>query len=180
MTGIDWAIAQNSKKGSPYKGKLDAKAIAVMGQSCGGMQAIANSGDPRIKTTMVWNSGILRGAPGGRGGPPMAGMVMPAKEEDLKNFHAPVAYIIGGPSDVAYAAAEMDFKLIEKVAVFYAKPARRAWRHFQPAQWRPVRAKSAPPGCRGNSRATSRRRRCSWVPTAASAPTRPGPSRRKT
>jgi hypothetical protein len=119
MTGIDWAIAQNGKKGSPYKGKLDTKAIAVMGQSCGGMQAIANSGDPRIKTTMVWNSGILRGAPGGQGGPPMAGMVMPAKVEDLKNFHAPVAYIIGGPTDVAYAAAESDFKSIEKVPVFY-------------------------------------------------------------
>jgi hypothetical protein len=113
MDGIDWAIAQNTRKGSPYKGKLDTRAIAVMGQSCGGMQAIANSGDPRVRTSMIWNSGVLPA-------PPVAGLVMPAKQEDLKNFHAPVAYIIGGPTDVAYAAAESDFKSIEKVPVFYA------------------------------------------------------------
>jgi hypothetical protein len=126
IDGIDWAIAQNSAKGSPYAGKLDTRAIAVMGQSCGGMQAIAVSGDPRIKTSVIWNSGVLirpptapAGAPGGMPAPP-AGLVMPATQEDLKAFHAPVAYFIGGPTDIAYAASESDFNLIQGVPVFDA------------------------------------------------------------
>jgi len=45
---------------------------------------------------------------------------MEATKESLKAFHAPVAYFIGGPSDIAYANAEDDFKRIEGVPVFYA------------------------------------------------------------
>lgn len=127
LDGVDWAIAENSKAGSPYAGKLDTKAIAVMGQSCGGMQAIKVSSDPRIKTSIIWNSGILGRSPGPASAPgaapmpaPPAGMVMPAKQEDLKGFHAPVAYFIGGPTDIAYAASESDFRSIEGVPVFNA------------------------------------------------------------
>jgi hypothetical protein len=123
LDGVDWAIEQNGAKGSPYAGKLDTKAIAVMGQSCGGMQAIAVSGDPRIKTSVIWNSGVLTRPPAGAaaGMPtPPAGMVMPAKQEDLKAFHAPVAYFIGGPTDIAHAASESDFNLIQGVPVFNA------------------------------------------------------------
>ena len=118
IDGLDWALAQNGLKGSPYKGKLNPKKVAVMGQSCGGMQAIKESADPRIKTSVIWNSGVLTGPM-----PAMAGskpLVMPAKKDDLKAFHAPVAYIIGGPSDIAYAASEDDFKLIRGVPVFNA------------------------------------------------------------
>jgi hypothetical protein len=127
LDGVTWAIAQNSKAGSPYAGKLDTKAIAVMGQSCGGMQAIAVSKDPRVKTSVIWNSGILTrppavaatpGQPAPPGPPP--GLVMPAKQEDLKGFHAPVAYFIGGPTDIAYAASQSDFNLIQGVPVFNA------------------------------------------------------------
>jgi hypothetical protein len=84
-----------------------------MGQSCGGMQAIAVSGDPRIKTSVIWNSGVLER-------PPIPGLVMPATHEHLKGFHAPVAYFIGGPTDIAYGASETDFNLIQGVPVFDA------------------------------------------------------------
>lgn len=115
IDAIDWAVKENARKGSSYYGKLDPNKIAVMGQSCGGLQAIVGSADPRVKTSVIWNSGVFNTgtAPGGRA---MSG----ATKESLAKFHAPVAYIIGGPTDIAYANAEDDFKRIDKVPVFKA------------------------------------------------------------
>ncbi len=116
IDGLNWAVAENAREGSVYADRLDANSIAVMGQSCGGLQAIAVSGDPRIKTSVIWNSGVFVG-------PLPAGGLMRdpvAKKEDLKAFHAPVAYFIGGPSDSAYKNAEDDFARIESVPVFNA------------------------------------------------------------
>jgi hypothetical protein len=110
VDAIDWAIAQNSRAGSPYQGKLNPEAVAVMGQSCGGMQAIAVSRDPRVKTSVIWNSGVFN----------MPNGMAQATKDDLKSFHAPVAYFIGGPTDIAYANAEDDFTRIEAVPVFNA------------------------------------------------------------
>ncbi|HZJ31483.1 MAG TPA: hypothetical protein VFD21_07940, partial [Vicinamibacterales bacterium] len=80
LEAINWAIAQNSDTASPYKGKLDVSKVAVFGHSCGGLQALEVSGDPRVSTTLVVDSGILingqvpgRGNPGGApGGAPGA------------------------------------------------------------------------------------------------------------
>ena len=71
LAAVDWAIAQNGDKASAYNGKLDVSKIAVFGHSCGGLQALEVSGDRRISTTLVVNSGILNAgfAPGGRGNP---------------------------------------------------------------------------------------------------------------
>src|SRR5690606_19087345 len=38
---IDWAIARNSDKQSPYYQKIDISKIAVSGMSCGGLQTLA-------------------------------------------------------------------------------------------------------------------------------------------
>jgi dienelactone hydrolase len=62
---IDWAIAQNNDKASPYYGKLDVKEIAVSGMSCGGLQALEAAPDPRVTTTVICNSGILANPGGG-------------------------------------------------------------------------------------------------------------------
>jgi dienelactone hydrolase len=59
LEAIDWAVRQNGDRSSPFYNKLDPTRIAVMGQSCGGLQALAVSSDPRITTTVVWNSGAL-------------------------------------------------------------------------------------------------------------------------
>jgi hypothetical protein len=59
LDAIDWAIRQNGDRSSRFYDKLDTRRIAVMGQSCGGLQALAVSHDPRITTTVVWNSGAL-------------------------------------------------------------------------------------------------------------------------
>lgn len=111
---IDWAIAENRREGSPYYGRLDPKKVAVMGQSCGGLQAIEASSDPRVKTTMIWNSGVLNEEAPGR--PKLSN----ATKDSLKAFHAPVAYILGGPIDVAYPNGEDDFRRIGHVPVFKA------------------------------------------------------------
>ena len=69
LDAINWAIAQNGD--GAYKGKLDVSKVAVFGHSCGGLQALEVSGDRRISTTIVVDSGILNAgaAPGGRGNP---------------------------------------------------------------------------------------------------------------
>jgi hypothetical protein len=110
IDGIDWAVAQNQKKGGPYADRLDAKAVAVMDQSCGGVQAIIASKDPRVTTSVIWNSGIFN-VPNG---------FVPGTKDDLKGPHAPVVYFIGGPTDIAYANAEDDFLRIERVPLFNA------------------------------------------------------------
>ena len=106
---IDWAVKENSRVGSPFYGKLDTGKIAVMGQSCGGVQALTVAGDPRITTLMIWNSG--------------AGMIPnnPATEA-LAKIHTPIAYITGDPAhDIAYPAGDANFAALTGVPVF------RAW-----------------------------------------------------
>jgi hypothetical protein len=71
LEAINWASAQNANPQSPYYRKLDASKIAVFGHSCGGLQALEISPDPRVKTTLVVDSGILNspGAGPGAGAP---------------------------------------------------------------------------------------------------------------
>lgn len=115
IDAIDWAIRQNGDPTSRLYQKLDTTKIAVMGQSCGGLQTIAVSHDPRITTSVLWNSGVL---------PPTAttpGLVLSgANKASLARLHAPIAYFIGGPTDVAYPNAEDDFARITTVPVFKA------------------------------------------------------------
>jgi hypothetical protein len=113
IKAIDWAIAENGRNGSAYAGRLDPQKVAVMGQSCGGLQATAVAGDPRIKTVVIWNSGVFNEEGGGRGGA-MSG----ARKASLAKFHAPVAYFLGGPTDVAYANGKDDFSRLTMVPAF--------------------------------------------------------------
>ncbi len=55
--------------------------------SCGGVQAIGVSKDPRVTASMIWNSGIGSGMGGA--------MASQGTMADLQTFHGPVAYIIG-------------------------------------------------------------------------------------
>lgn len=109
---IDWAIAQNSNRQSDYYNKLDTSKIAVSGMSCGGLQALEVSSDPRIATLMVFNSGIFTN-PVGRPS------VLPNLGKDhLRKIHTPTLYLLGGPSDIAYENGMDDFKKINHVPVF--------------------------------------------------------------
>ncbi|MEV4715462.1 cellulose binding domain-containing protein [Micromonospora sp. NPDC049374] len=90
---IDWAVAENSRQGSKYYGKLDTSKIAVAGFSCGGLEAYAVSNDPRVTTTGIFSSGLLNDA----------------DDYQLRRLTKPIAYFIGGPSDIAYPNAIDDW-----------------------------------------------------------------------
>jgi dienelactone hydrolase len=111
IDAIDWAIKENSRKGSPYFGKLDTTKIAVMGQSCGGIQAIKASLDPRVTMTIAWNSGLV----------PNQSVAMEwVPKEHLDKLHAPIAWFNGDPSDVAHPNAKTDFEKTNGVPAFFA------------------------------------------------------------
>ncbi|MBG0568060.1 cellulose binding domain-containing protein [Actinoplanes aureus] len=90
---IDWAFAENSRAGSKYYGRLDTAHVAVAGFSCGGLEAYAVSNDPRITTTAIFSSGLLNDA----------------DDYQLRRLTKPIAYFIGGPSDIAYPNALDDW-----------------------------------------------------------------------
>ena len=117
IDAINWAIAENGRKGSMYQGKLDPSKIAVMGMSCGGIQSLAVATDPRIKLVGIWNSGILN-APNGPGAPAMEDV----RKDQLDKLHSPIFYVNGDSTDIAYENAMDDYKRITKV------PAIQLWR----------------------------------------------------
>jgi hypothetical protein len=149
LEALDWATTENKRKDGKYYQKLDPSKFAVFGHSCGGLQALEVSPDPRISTVLVMDSGIFGpggsprmgapkaeappqggapkvGAPQGgvpQGGapkmPPMGG-AMSVTKDVLQKLHSPVIYIIGGEKDIAYPQAIDDFAKIDKVPVAMA------------------------------------------------------------
>ena len=111
IESIDWAIAQNNDKQSPYYQKIDVNNICVAGMSCGGLQTLYNCADPRIKTLMVCNSGLFNQQNASQA---VGGMPMPPKEK-LKEIHSPIIYILGGEKDIAYQNGMDDFHRISHV-----------------------------------------------------------------
>ena len=114
IESIDWAIAQNADKNSPYYGRIDVDHIAAAGMSCGGLQTLDNATDPRLKTIMICNSGLFINP-----GTAVPNMPMPAKER-LQEITVPVIYILGGPEDIAYENGMDDFHRLVKVPAFAA------------------------------------------------------------
>ena len=110
QAALTWAQAQAAKPGGVYQGRIDTDRLAVMGQSCGGVQTFAVAGDPRITTLMIWNSGV--------------GMIPnnpadPAKA--LASIHTPVAFIYGdAQNDIAHRASAMNVPALTTVPVFGA------------------------------------------------------------
>jgi hypothetical protein len=111
IESIDWAIAQNADKTSPYYQKIDTKNICVAGMSCGGLQTLFNCADPRITLLMICNSGLFNQQNAGQA---VGGMPMPPKEK-LKDIHTPVMYMLGGETDIAYGNGMDDFHRIKHV-----------------------------------------------------------------
>ena len=113
IAALDWILARNADAGSGFFGKVDGSKVAAMGMSCGGLQALQISADPRISTTVVCNSGVLPSPSPMRGMPPVT-------KDDLAKLHSPVLYIIGGPSDIAYGNAMDDFARVNHVPIALA------------------------------------------------------------
>jgi dienelactone hydrolase len=113
IDAIQWATAENERAGSKYYKHLDSRKIAVMGQSCGGVQAIEVAADARVTTAMIWNSGLFA-QPSNMGGGKTLG------KSDLQSIHIPIAYISGDAQDIAYNNANSDFDHFTKIAAFRA------------------------------------------------------------
>jgi uncharacterized protein len=107
---LDWATAMNELSSSKLQGHLDMTRVAVAGHSCGGLQTIKYSADPRIKTSMIFDSGVYN-VPGGLSR-------VKVSKFDLYSIHAPIAYITGGPTDQAHPNAMDDVARIKHVPVF--------------------------------------------------------------
>jgi hypothetical protein len=119
FNAIDWAIEQNKKPGGIYNDRLDTGAIAVMGASCGALQALDASLDSRIKTVVFLNSGIMRtGIPEGEEVKKVMDFLKLPGTDLLKKLRTPVIYLNGGPTDIAYDNSEKDFEEIENIFVF--------------------------------------------------------------
>jgi hypothetical protein len=114
IDAIKWATAENERPASKYYKHLNTDKIAVMGQSCGGVQAIEVAADSRVTTAMVWNSGLFA-QPSNMGGGKTLG------KSDLASIHVSMAYISGDSTDIAFNNANADFEYIKSIPVF------RAW-----------------------------------------------------
>lgn len=108
---IDWAVRENTRADSPFRGHIDVEHVAVGGHSCGGLQALAVSSDPRVGTSLVFDSGIYV-RPGGLSG-------VHIDKSALRALHGPVLYLSGGPSDIAHDNAADDVARIDQVPVFF-------------------------------------------------------------
>ncbi|WP_229071069.1 hypothetical protein [Actinoplanes sp. DH11] len=65
----------------------------MLGQSCGGLETVEASADARVDTSIFFKGGLLSDAENFR----------------LSRLHAPVAYLTGGPDDIAYPNAVDDY-----------------------------------------------------------------------
>lgn len=103
---LDWIAAENDRQGSAFHEKVAIHRVATIGHSCGGLQSVRASVDPRITTALVLNSGMM---PDGD-----QYMIRHGLERSiLDRMHAPIAYFIGGETDIAYANAEVDWQELQ-------------------------------------------------------------------
>lgn len=108
--GLDWALAENGRRGSELYGRIDPNQVAVSGHSCGGLQAITIGADPRVHAVIVHNSGIFKD-----GSNPISGITV--DKTMLARLHTPVLYVMGGTSDIAWPNGNDDFDKIAHVPV---------------------------------------------------------------
>ncbi len=115
IDAINWAIAENGRKDSPYYHRINTSKVAVMGHSCGGIQALAVAADPRIKLVVNWSGGLFVTPPKGA-----AGLTENVPKEQLQRVHSSIFYISGDSTDIAFENINDDFKRITKVPAFRA------------------------------------------------------------
>ena len=112
LEAIAWAERETAREAGAFHRRIDVTRIAVGGHSCGGLQALSVSHDPRIDTTLVLNSGIYNVPGSGRSR-------IQVEKSQLTRLHGPVLYLTGGPSDVAHPNATDDVTRIDRVPVFF-------------------------------------------------------------
>ena len=106
LDALDW-LGQDRQ----LRRRVDLGRVAVMGHSCGGLQAVAIGSDPRIDTVVLFNSGVYNR--------PGSGLSrVSVTKDDLRRIHVPMAYFLGGESDIAFVNGSDDVARIDHVPVF--------------------------------------------------------------
>jgi hypothetical protein len=100
IAGMDWAVKQNSDSAGPFYGRLDTDRIVVMGQSCGGWETTDASTDPRVASTVIWDSGTD-----------------PNSVQSVTQLHAPVLFAYGGVTDYVNFDAIASYAAVSVPAV---------------------------------------------------------------
>lgn len=114
VEALDLLEKLNTDPGSEFYQTLDCRRVSTMGHSCGGLEAIylGISGDTRIKTMVIMNSGIIV-----RQGEYLSDLLA---KDDLKKIPFPYIYLIGGEGDMAHKNAIDDFRKVSHVPVVFA------------------------------------------------------------
>ena len=113
LKALDYAVAENGRRGSKFFGKIDAAKVAVMGQSCGGGQAFNAARDPRVTSALALNSTFRS-----RNQPARPGMSAPAGPNPYADWYAedlkiPGAIFTGGPADAgAFVNGDIGFQAL--------------------------------------------------------------------
>ncbi|MEG3089893.1 hypothetical protein [Sphingomonas sp. PB1R3] len=105
---IDWAVRENGRADSPFRDRIATDEIAASGWSCGGLQALAVAVEPRVKTSVIMNSGFFPA-----GANPIPGIV--SDKALLKRLHGSTLYVLGGTSDIAHGNGTDDFGRITHI-----------------------------------------------------------------
>ncbi|WP_417318713.1 hypothetical protein [Emcibacter sp.] len=110
---MDLLFTSNNTPDSDLYHKLDTRRVTVSGWSCGGLQAILASSDPRVTATVIMNSGIYNDETGNI-------RSFRVSKDKLADLHAPVLYILGGPTDIAYPNGMDDFRRLQHIPAIVA------------------------------------------------------------
>src|SRR5262245_26502822 len=112
-SAIDWADKENSRDGSPLKGKIALDKVAAMGSSCGGFLSIEVGADPRVDTIGVFNSGVTKLDP--KNPPPF-----PIPDvSTLAKLHGPVLLVNGHDTDFMMATSKATYDSLGNKPAFY-------------------------------------------------------------
>lgn len=103
IAALSWGIAQNAKPCSRFYQALDTIHVAAFGWSCGGLMTYGASIDKRIFTSIIMSSGLLS-----------------PDQNTLDKIHAPIAYVCGGSSDIAYDNCTRDYTNMKTVPAILA------------------------------------------------------------
>jgi len=90
---LDWAFRGGANK----YGNIDLTKVATAGHSCGGLEAMSTAyHDARVKRILMFNIAIFQDE----------------RRYLLQEIKVPVAYFIGGPTDMGYTNSAKDYALL--------------------------------------------------------------------
>lgn len=106
LTALDWVSGLSASQDG-WKEYADTANVAAAGYSCGSSLAMDVARDKRLRTAIALNGGVFRNE--------LPGLTM--SMTDLSQMHAPLLYVLGGPTDVAYHSAMTNLTYLDHVPV---------------------------------------------------------------